>query len=262
MRTIIVGDVHGCLAELKELLWRIQITSNDRVVMLGDFMDRGPDPVGVVKLVRASGFECVKSNHDEKHVRWRGHHNRAVAGGKKNPIVFDQDQIFQNLGLSDEDIEWMKNLPMSIDLGQGWFAIHAGLEPCKTFEEQKDCESLIRTRFINEDGTAYSAKDPNEKDPTDKWYWSQRWRRPEKIVYGHHIHSLINPRIDSQKIGDFYGSETTECIGIDTGCYAGGRLTAMILRDDGSYIFDHASALKEYKPLSNKYAENKMKESE
>lgn len=252
-RTIAIGDVHGCLAELEELLMTLRVTSSDRVVMLGDFMDRGPDPVGVVRLVRDAGFESTASNHDEKHVRWRGHHNREASGGKKNPIRFTNEQRAQNLALTDDDIAWLAGLPMSIDLGNGWHAIHAGLEPCKTFSEQMDSQSLLRTRFINDDGTAYTSKDREAPDPTDKWYWSERWHGPESIVYGHHIHGLIGPRVDSHEYGDFGSRAIAACVGIDTGCYAGGRLTAMVLMSDGQFWFEHVKAKQVYFPLSDKY---------
>jgi hypothetical protein len=256
-RVLVIGDVHGCRVELEELLTVLAVGSTDRVVMLGDFMDRGPDPVGVVRMVRKAGFESTASNHDDKHVRWRGHHLREVAGGKKNPIRFTAVQAAQNLALTDDDIEWMHGLPMSIDIGQGWYAIHAGLEPSKTFEEQKDSQALLRTRFINDDGTAYSAKDGDAPDPTDKWFWSQRWRGPENIVYGHHIHRFIGPHVDSNEVGEFGSGHASTCVGIDTGCYAGGRLTAMVLLDDGSYHFEHVDARAIYMPLSDKYGPNK-----
>lgn len=258
-RTVVVGDVHGCIDELRELLDNVQLRAADRLVFLGDLMDRGPEPVACVRLVREVGAECIASNHDEKHVRWRAHHHREAAGGKNNPIRFTKLQAEQNLELRDEEIAWIAGLPMSIDLGHGWHAIHAGLEPSKTFEEQSDSPALLRTRFINEDGTAYTAKDADAPDPTDKWFWSQRWRGPESIVYGHHIHRFAGPRID-EKTTDLFGPgralKLVTCIGIDTGCYAGGRLTAMILQE-GSYAFEHVDARRVYQPLSDKYGANR-----
>lgn len=254
MTTAIIGDVHGCSEELEELLAIVQPLCT-RIVFLGDFMDRGPDPVGVVQLVRAGGYDAIASNHDEKHVRYRGHEVTRRATGKKNPIRFTNLQAEQHAAMSDDDIAWLAGLPYSLDLGGGWRAVHAGLEPCKSFDEQKDSPALLRTRFINDDGSAYTAKDRNAPDPTDKWFWSDRWCGPESIVYGHHIHSLISPRI--QKRTGFYGDYANACIGIDTGCYAGGRLTAMVLADDGSFTFEHVDAKRVYEPLSDKYGANK-----
>jgi bis(5'-nucleosyl)-tetraphosphatase (symmetrical) len=254
-RTIVIGDVHGCYDELAELIGQIGPAPSDRIVSLGDLMDRGPSPTLCVRYVRMLGAECVASNHDEKHVRFRRHEATRRATGKKNPIRFTDLQAEQNGELRDDDIEWMASLPMSIDLGAGWHAVHAGLEPCKTFAEQKDSQALLRTRFVNDDGTAFSSKDRDAPDPTDKWFWSERWYQPESIVYGHHIHRFLGPRIDVRSgVG---GAPANTCVGIDTGCYAGGRLTAMILLPDGQYWFEHVNARAVYEPLSDKYGANR-----
>lgn len=262
-RTIIIGDVHGCLAELLELIELLHLTQDDRVVFLGDLVDRGPDSVGVVRLVRQEGWECLMGNHEEKHIRWRRHELTRRKTGKKNPILhFDETMARHNLALTDDDVAWMASLPLSIHLGGTWRAVHAGLEPCKTYEEQKDCQSVLRTRFIEEDGTAYTPKDGDAPDPTDKWFWSQRWRGPESIVYGHHIHKFLGPQIGMYFVNRFDTdqiSKPVHCVGIDTGCYAGGRLTAMILQEDGRYYFEHVDAISVHYPLSEKYGPTRPK---
>ena len=43
MKTIIIGDIHGCAAELKALLAKLCIGEADHLVLLGDLFDRGPD---------------------------------------------------------------------------------------------------------------------------------------------------------------------------------------------------------------------------
>ena len=48
MRTIIIGDIHGCSGALRVLLERIKPDENaDRLILLGDLFDRGPDSWGV-----------------------------------------------------------------------------------------------------------------------------------------------------------------------------------------------------------------------
>lgn len=65
-RLIIVGDVHGCLDELKELIEKCnydpQTTS---VVILGDLVNKGPYSAEVIQYVRQSGFYCIRGNHDD-----------------------------------------------------------------------------------------------------------------------------------------------------------------------------------------------------
>ncbi|HEX8909086.1 MAG TPA: metallophosphoesterase, partial [Anaeromyxobacteraceae bacterium] len=53
VRTIVVGDVHGCLEELDELLRLVELRPGfDRLVFVGDLLDRGPDSLGVVRRAR------------------------------------------------------------------------------------------------------------------------------------------------------------------------------------------------------------------
>ena len=83
----VIGDVHGCLAELLELLdklgytrqhvdggWQVEHSAGRKLVFVGDLCDRGPDTPGVFRLVmnvlaRNAGY-CVLGNHDDKLLRW------------------------------------------------------------------------------------------------------------------------------------------------------------------------------------------------
>ncbi len=53
-RTLVIGDVHGCLDELRALVAKSGVTADDDVVFVGDLVAKGPDSVGVVNG-RASG---------------------------------------------------------------------------------------------------------------------------------------------------------------------------------------------------------------
>ena len=48
MKTFIIGDIHGCFTELQELLDKAGIADDDRIIALGDIVDRGPDSVQVL----------------------------------------------------------------------------------------------------------------------------------------------------------------------------------------------------------------------
>ena len=51
-RVWIVGDIHGHLATFRALIHRLDLDKDDRVVLLGDMIDRGPDSAGVIDYVR------------------------------------------------------------------------------------------------------------------------------------------------------------------------------------------------------------------
>lgn len=65
-KIIIVGDVHGCLDELKLLLVKCQFQKKvDKLVFVGDLVNKGPYSAEVVKFVRDIGASCVRGNHDD-----------------------------------------------------------------------------------------------------------------------------------------------------------------------------------------------------
>ena len=58
MRTIIIGDVHGCLDELESLVSRCGYAVGDRLILVGDLVAKGPDSLGVVAWARALPRTC------------------------------------------------------------------------------------------------------------------------------------------------------------------------------------------------------------
>ena len=65
MQTLIIGDIHGCYAELLELLDRAAIGADDLVVSVGDLVDRGPDPGPVLDLFRTRpNTLAILGNHE------------------------------------------------------------------------------------------------------------------------------------------------------------------------------------------------------
>jgi serine/threonine protein phosphatase 1 len=158
VRTIFIGDVHGCLDELRALVRKLGVTDEDRVICIGDLINKGPDSAGVVRYVYSAGFECVRGNHDQSYCDAPGRPgNRKV-----------------RKGISDDVHEWFVNLPLYIK-EKRFLAVHAGLPP-----EGKVCDVpadvLMNIRTWSEDGCLNRASDP-------PWYALYRGKR--KIVYGH-----------------------------------------------------------------------------
>ena len=50
-RLIAIGDIHGCLDELKQIINKIEPTQKDKIVFLGDYIDRGNDVKGVINFL-------------------------------------------------------------------------------------------------------------------------------------------------------------------------------------------------------------------
>ena len=52
MRKIVIGDVHGCLEELRTLISRLSLQKTDELVFVGDLLNKGPDSFGVWRYVQ------------------------------------------------------------------------------------------------------------------------------------------------------------------------------------------------------------------
>jgi diadenosine tetraphosphatase ApaH/serine/threonine PP2A family protein phosphatase len=119
-----------------------------------------------------------------------------------------------NAALDEAEQAFLAALPASLDLGDGWWAVHAGCVPRVAFAKQKRAV-MLRCRWLDERGSMVGQPDP----PPGASHWSDAWSGPERIVYGHHVHDLASPK------------QTELTAGIDTGCCFGGRLTALVLPD-------------------------------
>lgn len=228
MRTIFVGDIHGCLEEFNELLSRVAFRQGeDRLVLVGDLMDRGPDPVGVVHRARDLDAVCVLGNHDEKHLRWHRHEaKKRMRPGYKNPMrPFDERRLAETEALGRDGIAWLSERPIFAQIGS-WVAVHAGFEPGLPFNEQRD-EKMMRVRYV--DGNGKMVPITNDIDqPGGTRRWAEAYQQPQHVVYGHHAGSLSKPRID---VYESDAGMRWMRYGIDTGCCFGGHLTALVVPD-------------------------------
>jgi diadenosine tetraphosphatase ApaH/serine/threonine PP2A family protein phosphatase len=236
-RTIVIGDVHGCLDELDELLKLVQHDrGRDRLLFLGDLVDRGPDPVGVVRRAVELGAECLMGNHEEKHIRWAKWESKVARGeAAKNPMKpFSTERAAQNRELVERGlIDWIERLPLWAQVDRSWFAVHAGAEPGKPVENQ-DKQSYLRCRYINADGERHK-----EFHPTPECrLWPDAWdgsrldanEPPASILYGHIVESLTTVHITWSSMANVHNVFT---YGLDTGCCFGGRLSAALFHPIG-----------------------------
>jgi serine/threonine protein phosphatase 1 len=201
-RTILIGDLHGCYDEAIDLLDAVAATSSDRVIFLGDLVDRGPQPRECVEL--AMKHECILGNHEEKHLQIR----------KKDEKGLVPDHVRTRRALSDEHYEYFASLPTYIQLPEfGAAAIHAGAMPNMPVPAQ-DPYHLLHAQCINPpERKSYW---PSKAPPTHT-FWTNHWKGPERLIFGHSV-------VDRPLI-------TEHAVGIDTGCVFGLPLTALVLPD-------------------------------
>lgn len=149
-RTIVIGDVHGCLQELEDLVRLVGYRpGKDRLVLVGDLMDRGPHPRECVMWAMENRVEAVIGNHEQKVVDFRRKESVARSGGPANGMERPAEpRLSEWMSLTEEELAWMSKLPLWLDLGANWLVVHAGFEP-KPLEEQK-ADRVTRIRWVDE----------------------------------------------------------------------------------------------------------------
>lgn len=220
----VLGDVHGCDTLLAKLLAQITAETQPeilQIIFVGDYIDRGEDSAAVLRRLHllnteaAENMTCLLGNHEEmmldfldnpkaKGARWLRN------GGLQTLASFKIGGISQNTSgpalvqardmlqaaLGDELVDWLRNLPTMWSSGNVT-VVHAGADPEVPLDEQ------IRKTLIW--GHAAFATSPRSDG---------NW-----VVHGHIIIPEIKPE---------HGR-----IGVDTGAYATGRLSAARISADG-----------------------------
>ncbi|MBP0484721.1 metallophosphoesterase family protein [Sagittula salina] len=211
----VIGDVHGCLQKLADLLLEIEkIEETPRVIVVGDMVDRGEHSGPVLSLLRRLSREfgdyviCLAGNHEEMLLnflddpetagnRWlRNGGLQTLASYKigRQPSETMADLALRLREAMGEDIiAWLRALPDSWQSGNV-AVVHAGADPALPL----DCQTR--------DVLTWGHSEFGRRDRTDG-IW---------IVHGHTI--VRQPKAERGRIS------------VDTGAYATGRLTAAHIR--------------------------------
>lgn len=223
-RIYAVGDIHGRLDLLSEMLGLIVNDSNDaqgldkHLLFLGDYVDRGMESREVLDILISDqpfGFEksFLKGNHEDAMIQFLDGDNDGSMwlqfggiatmasygiymnddGSREERLMEAREQLRDRL--PEDHLTFLRLLELSISFGD-YFFVHAGIRPGVALDAQTPQDLMwIRDRFLN-------SKNDHGKI----------------IVHGHTISE--SPVVRSNRIG------------IDTGAYASGRLTCLVLEDD------------------------------
>ncbi|WP_216897165.1 polynucleotide kinase-phosphatase [Nocardia alni] len=218
----VIGDVHGCRAELESLLDELGyvLRRDERgrpvdahhpegrtAVFVGDLVDRGPDTPGVLRLVMgmagAGNALCVTGNHEFKLVR--------ALDGKKVRIAHGLAESLAQLEAEDAEFrraahEFCRGLIGHYVLDGGKLVIaHAGLKQ----EYHGRASGRVRSFAMYGDTTG----ETDEFGLPVRYPWAQDYRGRATVLYGH------TPTTELHWVNN------TLCL--DTGAVFGGRLTAL-----------------------------------
>jgi hypothetical protein len=200
LRTIIVGDVHGCRRELEELLDRIGFRSGDRLVFVGDLIARGPDSLGVLDVARRTGALIVRGNHEQKLLDWRTH----------DDVLLGRTHMDVARSLRDVDWSLLETSSLWLDLPEhGARVVHAGVLPGIPIERQ-DPHTLMHIRTVGVRGPKKSSAKARGIP------WATLYAGPPQIIFGHNA-------LGGLQLHHW-------ATGLDTACVYGGQLTAMVLK--------------------------------
>ncbi len=207
MRTLFIGDVHGCARELDALLEACGWRPGDRVVLVGDLVAKGPDSAGVVRRARERGFLAVCGNHDEHVLRW--HHGRMREGKKLKP---EHRHVLETLTAADW--AYLDALPLYLRFPElHAVAVHGGLVPGVPLEAQQ-AEHLLTLRSFTPYGEPSKRVDAGVP-------WASLWKGPELVIFGHDAIRGVQRH--------------PHAVGLDSGCVYGGALTAYVLPEGRFY---------------------------
>ncbi|MFI6101154.1 polynucleotide kinase-phosphatase [Lentzea sp. NPDC051213] len=218
----VIGDVHGCRAELEELLVQLGYSlvrdaegravdavppAGRKAIFVGDLVDRGPDTPGVLRLVMGmvdSGHAfCVCGNHEQKLVRALRGRNVQVKHGLAESLA--------QLAAEDEDFrrkaeKFCDGLVAHYVLDGGKLVVaHAGLP------ERYHGRASARVRSFALYGDTTGETD--EYGLPVRYPWANEYRGTAMVLYGH------TPTPEAEWINN------TMCL--DTGVVFGGKLTAL-----------------------------------
>ncbi|MDT8448292.1 MAG: metallophosphoesterase [bacterium] len=197
-RTLIVGDVHGCVDELAALTELVgYVPGQDRLIQVGDLINRGPDSLGTWKLFKELKGQAVLGNHElhlirdaqgiEVKKRWLGEF-KEYFGSHFVPYLAD-----------------IKSWPLYIE-EDNLMVVHAGLVPGQ-HPSQSDPRQVTSIRTW--DGWGQDLQ--NEANPP----WFDFYQGPKLTVFGHwaKLNGLVRDHV----------------VGLDTGCVYGKELTGLLL---------------------------------
>jgi len=202
-RLIVVGDIHGCHQEFSDMIGRLTLEKADRLVLLGDLVNRGPNSAKVIDLALENRAISLLGNHERRLLKYRRTVDKSVLkDGDLDTVALLQDEHWAYL---ETMALWLEEPELNTVL------VHGGFLPSEPWQKQT-ADIVTRIQVVDADG-----RPAKRADAPDAPAWADLWVGPPFVVYGHTPRSEVYKRKWS--------------LGIDTACVQGGYLTAYELTE-------------------------------
>lgn len=196
-RTLIIGDIHGCIDELNDLC---ALVGPDHVVSVGDMVDRGPDSQAVWRFFRErDDATAILGNHEQKCLRW---HTEDLKPALSQRITRAQ----HGEPAWDEACRWFATLPRWLELPE-CTVVHGFWKPGAAVQDQ---HASVVTGTMSGQKRVEGLGRP----------WYELYDGPKPLVVGHAIYDGERALVHRDRV-----------YGVDTGCVHGMRLTGLVVPD-------------------------------
>ena len=203
-RLIVIGDVHGCIRELEKLLKKAKAKKKDRVLFLGDLINRGPNSKEVIQLARDIKATSLLGNHELRLLQF--YHN--LDSSELRP--YDRSTL---ASLDAKDRKYMASMVLWLEIPPRELVfVHGGFLPHIPWRTQS-ASIVTQIQEVDQNGLPRRRNEVSSGKP-----WADLWKQKPFVVYGHTPRARIYKKHYS--------------LGIDTGCVWGGKLTALILPEN------------------------------
>lgn len=198
-----MGDIHGCHQEFSDLISRLTLAKADRLVLLGDLVNRGPNSAKVIDLALENRAISLLGNHERRLLKYRRTVDKNVLkDGDLDTVALLQDEHWAYL---ETMALWLEEPELNTVL------VHGGFLPSEPWQKQT-ADIVTRIQVVDANG-----RPAKRADAPDAPAWADLWVGPPFVVYGHTPRSEVYKRKWS--------------LGIDTACVQGGYLTAYELTE-------------------------------
>ena len=160
--TFAIGDVHGCLDKLKRLVGTCAAYAGDRparYILLGDYIDRGPDSRGVIEYLMAwqaktpGAVICLRGNHEQLAIDAHKRDDAMPLWLRNSGEITQRNYPETNGRILTTHLAWIDALPFCHDDGLRFF-VHAGVDLNRPLHEQsEDVMIWMREPFLTDSDT-------------------------------------------------------------------------------------------------------------